>query len=57
MVLLKNWPFFHLFILGNIRLENVFYHIVERKKAFWGYKNNKFKKPKKKIFPKELVHG
>ena len=57
MVLLKNGPFFHLFILGNIRLENVFYHIVERKKAFLGYKNNKFKKPKKKIFPKELVHG
>ena len=47
MVLVKNWPFFHLFILGNIGQENVFYHILEPKNAFLDYKNNKFKKPKK----------
>ena len=34
MVLVKNWPFFHLFIFGNIGQENVFYDILERKNAF-----------------------
>ena len=43
MVLVKNWPFFHLFCLGNIGQENVFYDILERKNAFLGYKNKKFK--------------
>ena len=46
MVLVKNWPFFHVFISGNIGHENVFYDILERKNAFLGYKNNKFKKSK-----------
>ena len=32
--------------LGNVGQENVFYDILERKKAFLGYKNNKFKKLK-----------
>ena len=32
--------------LGNIGQENVFYDILERKNAFQGYKNNKFKKSK-----------
>ena len=32
------------FLLGNIGLENVFYDILEKKKAFLGYKNKKFKK-------------
>ena len=32
-LLLQNWPFFHLFILGNIAQENVFYDILERKNA------------------------
>ena len=32
--------------LGNIGLENVFYHTLERKNAFLGYKNKKFKKSK-----------
>ena len=31
------------FFLGNIGQENVFYEILERKNAFLGYKNNKFK--------------
>ena len=29
----------HLFRLGNIGQENVFYDILERKNAFLGYKN------------------
>ena len=46
MVLVKNCPFCHLFFLGNRGQENVFYDILERKNAFLGYKNNKFKKSK-----------
>ena len=34
MVLVKKWPFFQLFFLGNIGQENVFYDILERKNAF-----------------------
>ena len=34
------------FFLGNIEQENVFYDILERKNAFLGYKNKKFKKSK-----------
>ena len=52
MVLVKNWPFFYLFFLGNIGQENVFYDILERQNAFLGYKNNKFKKSKKLRFSK-----
>ena len=47
MVLVQNWPFFHVFILGNIGQENMFYHILERMNALLGYKNEKFKKSKK----------
>ena len=47
MVLVQNWPFFHGFFLGNIGQEKVLYDILERKNAFLGYKNNKFKKSKK----------
>ena len=43
MVLVQKWPFFHLFFLGNIGQENVFYDILERKNASLGYKNKKFK--------------
>ena len=46
MVLVQKWPFFQLFLLGNIGQENVFYDILERKSAFLVYKNNKFKKSK-----------
>ena len=35
---------FPTFFLGNIGQENVFYDILERKHAFLGYKNKKFKK-------------
>ena len=31
MVLIQNWPFFYLIVLGNIGQENVFYDIRERK--------------------------
>ena len=37
---------FPAFFLGSISQENVFYDILERKKAFLGYKNNKFKQSK-----------
>ena len=38
------------FFLGIIGQENVFYDILERKNAFLGYKNSKFKKWKKLRF-------
>ena len=46
MVLLKNWPFFQFFFLGNIGQKNVLYDILERKNAFVGNKNKKFNKSK-----------
>ena len=46
MVLVQNWPFFHLFSLGNIGQEKVFYDILEGKNTFLGYKNKKFKRSK-----------
>ena len=56
MVLVQKWPFFQLFLLGNIGQENVFYDILERINAFLGYKNKKFKKAKNWLFPKGLTH-
>ena len=46
MVLVQKSPFFHLFFLGNIGQENFFYDILDRKNAFLGHKNKKFKKSK-----------
>ena len=46
MVLAKIGHFSTFFFLGNIGKENVFYHILERKNNFLGYKNKKFKKAK-----------
>ena len=43
----KNGHFSKIFFLGNIGQENVFYDNLERKNAFPGYKNKKFKKSKK----------
>ena len=54
MVLVQKYPFFQLFFLGNIRRENVFYDILERRNAFLGYNNNKFKKSKNSHFFKEV---
>ena len=42
----KNDHFFNFVFLGNIGQENVFYDIVERKNAFLGNKNKKFKQSK-----------
>ena len=42
----KNGHFFNSFYLGIIGQEHVFYDILERKKAFLGYKNKKFRKSK-----------
>ena len=52
MALVQKWPFFQLSFLVNIRWENVFYDILERKNAFLGYKNKKFKKSKNWHFSK-----
>ena len=46
MVLVQKWPVFQLFFLANIGQENVFYDILERKSAFRGHKNMKFKNSK-----------
>ena len=51
--MVQKWPCFQLFFfLGNIGQENVFYGILERKNAFLGYKNKKFKKSKNWHFSK-----
>ena len=42
----KKLAFFQFFFLGDVGQENVFYDILERKNAFRGYKNKKFKKSK-----------
>ena len=52
MALVKNWQFFHIFNIGKIANQNVFECILERKKAFPDYKNNKLKSRKFGIFPK-----
>ena len=46
MVLVRNWPFFGLFLLGNIGQGNKFYYVPERKNAFLDHKNKKFKESK-----------
>ena len=52
MVLVQNWPFLHVFILGNIGQENVFHDILEGSNASLGYKNKKLKKSKNLDFSK-----
>ena len=52
MVLVKNWPVFHVFFKGNIGQENVFCDILERKNLFLGFKNKKFEKWKNCHFSK-----
>ena len=52
MVFVRKWPFFQLFFLGNIGLENVFDDILEPKNAFLGLKNKNFKKSKNWHFSK-----
>ena len=43
MVFCPKLAIFPSFFLGNIGQENVFYDIVQRKNAFLGYRNSKFK--------------
>ena len=58
MVLVKKWPFFQHFFLGNIDQENVFYDILERKKRpFQAIKTRSLKRRKIDIFVKGLTHG
>ena len=52
----KNGHFSNVFFLCSLGEENVFYDILERKDAFLGYKNKKFKKSKK-FFSRGLIHG
>ena len=42
----KNGNFPNFFFLDNVVQENILYDILERKKAFLGYKNKKLKKSK-----------
>ena len=44
--------FSNFFFSANIVQENIFYHILERKNAFQGYKNKKFKNSKNWLFSK-----
>ena len=50
MVLVRKLPFLQHFFLGNIGQKNVFYDILETKKTFLGYKNQKLRKSKKLRF-------
>ena len=46
MVLVQKWPFFHIFLSGNIGQQNILNDLLERKNAFLGYQKKKFKKSK-----------
>ena len=48
----KNGHFSKFLLLGNIGQKNIFYHILQRKNAFLGYKNKKLKKSKTWHFSK-----
>ena len=48
----KNGFFANFYFLGHVGQKNVFYEILERRNAFLGYKNNKFKKSKNLHFSK-----
>ena len=54
MVLVKKYPFFRVFFLGNVGQENVFYDLLEGKNDFLDYKNKKFKKSKNWPFSKRV---
>ena len=49
---LPKMAIFQIFLLDNIGQENVFYDILERRKAFLGYKNKTLKKSKNCHFSK-----
>ena len=52
MSFVKNWQFFHLFILGKTGQEKLFYDILYIKNAFLDYKNIMLKKWKNWDFSK-----
>ena len=54
MVLVQKWPFFQLFLLGNIGQDNVFYDILEQKNAFLSYKKKSSKSRKIDIFSQRI---
>ena len=53
----KNGHFSNFLFLGNIGQGNVFYDILERKKAFLGCTTSCLKSRKFDIFPRGLTHG
>ena len=55
MVLVREWPFFQPYFLGNIGQENVFHDILQQKNACLSYKNKNFKKSKNWHFFKPMV--
>ena len=57
MVLVKKWPFLHVFFLSKIGQENLFYNILERKNVFLAHKKKSSKGRKIDILPKGLTHG
>ena len=57
MVLVQKWPFFQVFSLGNIGLENVFTIFYNVKTPFWAITKRNSKSPKIDIFPKGLPYG
>ena len=48
----KNGHFSNFFLLSNVGQQSVFNNILERKNAFLGYRNKKFKKSKNWLFSK-----
>ena len=48
----KNYHFSNFFFFRQSRPKNVFYDVLERKNAFLGFKNNKFKNSKNGLFTK-----
>ena len=48
---------FPTFVLGNMRQENIFYDILDRKNALLGYKKKSSKSRKIDVFSKGLTHG
>ena len=56
MVLVQNLKFFHVFIFGKIRQENVFDNILETKKAYLVSKIKTLKKLKNHGFGQRKGH-
>ena len=55
MVFLQSWPFFQAVIFANIRQENVFCGVLERKNTFEGYKKKESKNWKREVFSKVVI--